>query len=239
MNNNLQSIVTSPKFKLAKTLECKILAGKFHNFIFETESPLLYKPGQFICIKVAKDRINSYSIASNEGKNKYSLLVDISPGGPGSKYFENLKPGDEINFLGPFGTFFFKHDNTGHIVFSGTGSGCAPLRSMIDHLLKVDRVQKPITLYLGLRYIADIFWQDYFTKLSGKYPNFKFILVISRPDASWQGRSGHVVDYISQDFPDALPLSAYLCGNISMIKEAADILISRGISREKIYTENF
>lgn len=239
MDNNSISKVVSPKFKLAKTLECKILAGKFHNFIFETELPLIYKPGQFICIKVANDRINSYSIASSEGENKYSLLVDTSPGGPGSKYFENLKPGDEMNFLGPFGTFFFKHDNTGHIVFSGTGSGCAPLRSMIDHLLKVDRVQKPITLYLGLRYQTDIFWQDYFTKLSHEYPNFKFILVISRPDASWPGKSGHVVDYISQDFSDASSLAAYLCGNISMIKEAAEILISRGISREKIYTEKY
>lgn len=228
------------KFSIAKTIECKILAGKFHNFILETESLIAYKPGQYISVKVANARINCYSIAINEGKNKFSLLVDTSPGGPGSKYFENLKPGDKISFLGPFGTFIYKPDDAvKHILFLGTGAGCAPLRCMIDNLLKVEHVQTSITLYLGLRYQTDIFWQDYFKKLSRDYPNFNFILAISKPDAAWQGRSGHITDFISQDFPDTSGLAAYLCGNISMIEETTNMLISRGLAKEKIYTEKF
>lgn len=232
-------MATSPIFKIAKALECKVLAGKFHSFIFETDTPLVYKPGQYISIKVANARINSYSIVSNEGGNKFDLLVDTSPGGPGSKYFENLKVGDEISFLGPFGVFTLKPNNAKHILFSGTGSGCAPLRSMINHLLKVECMQTPITFYLGLRYPTDIFWQDYFEKLAYDYPNFKFVLVLSKPGAFWQGKSGHVTDHISQDFSDASGLAAYLCGNISMIKETTNILISRGLAKEKIYSENF
>jgi len=228
------------KFSIAKTIECKVLADKFHNFIFRTEIPIVYKPGQYISIKVADSRINCYSIATNEGENKFGLLVDTSPGGPGSKYFENLKVGDEINFLGPFGTFIFKPDSAvKHILFLGTGSGCAPLRCIIDNLLKIEHVQTPMTLYLGLRYQADIFWQDYFEKLSKGYLNFNFVLVISKPDANWQGKSGHITDCISQDFPDMSGLTAYLCGNISMIQEATSILVSRGIAKEKIYSEKF
>lgn len=226
-------------FKIAKVLECKILAGNFHNFVLETEAPIFYKPGQYISIKVAEARINCYSIATNEGRNKFGLLIDTSPGGPGSKYFENLKAGDDISFLGPFGTFILKPDNAKHIIFLGTGSGCAPLRNMIDSLLKVERVQTPMTLYLGLRYQTDIFWQDYFDKLSEDYPNFKFVLAISKPDAGWQGKSGHITDLIGQDFPDTSGLTVYLCGNISMIEEATKILVSRGLAREKIYTEKF
>lgn len=227
-------------FKIAKALGCRILAGKFHYFIFETETPIIYKPGQYISIKVASNRINCYSIATNEGGNKFGLLVDTSPGGPGSKYFENLKAGDKISFLGPFGTFIFKPNNdTKHILFLGTGSGCAPLRCMIDNLLKVKHVQTPMTLYLGLRYNTDIFWQEYFDKLSKDYPNFKFVLTISKPDAGWQGKTGHVTDLVGQDFSDAANLTAYLCGNISMIEEATNILTSRGLAQEKIYTEKF
>lgn len=228
------------KFSIAKTIECKILAGKFHSFIFQTETPIVYKPGQYISVKVASTRINSYSIVTNEGGNKFGLLIDTSPGGPGSKYFENLKTGDEISFLGPFGTFMYKPDDTvKHILFLGTGSGCAPLRSIIDNLLKVKHLQTPITLYLGLRYQTEIFWQDYFTKLSQDYPNFKFVLAISKPDASWQGKRGHITVLVGQDFPDASGLTAYVCGNISMIEEATSILISRGLVKEKIYTEKF
>lgn len=236
---NLQPGVTGPKFQVARTLDCRVLAGKFHSFIFETDTPIVYKPGQYISIKVASTRINSYSIVSNEKENKFDLLVDTSPGGPGSKYFESLKPGDKISFLGPFGTFVLKPDDAKHILFLGTGSGCAPLRSMINYLLKVKNVQVPITFYFGLRYSTDIFWQDYFTKLSQDYPNFKFVLVLSKPDSSWQGRSGHITDFINQNSPDILGAEAYICGNISMVQEATNMLVSRGLAKEKIYTETY
>lgn len=233
-------MLNGPKFNKARALDCKNLAGKFYNFIFETESSIVYKPGQYISVKVADSRINCYSIASDEGENKFSLLVDTSPGGPGSKYFENLKVGDEISFLGPFGTFILKPDDSiKHILFLGTGSGCAPLRRMIDYLLKTEHATMPITLYLGLRYQSDIFWQEYFNQLSKEYSNFKFILVVSKPDANWQGRSGHITKLVSQDFPDASGLAAYLCGNMLMIEEAIKLLTSQGLSREKIYTEKF
>jgi len=231
---------TGPKFLTAKTLECKKLGDKFYSFVFETKTPLIYKPGQYISVKVSDTRINCYSIATSGEGNRISLLVNTLPGGPGSKYFENLKVGDEINFLGPFGTFTLKPDSVSkHILFMGTGSGCAPLRNMIDYLLKIEHVQTPISLYLGLRYQANIFWQDYFEKLSQDYPNFKFILAISKPDATWQGKIGHVTDLVKQDFPDASSLTAYLCGKITMIEEAVRILMANGMAREKIYTEKF
>lgn len=228
------------KFQIAKTISCKNLAGKFYFFVFETEKPLEYIPGQYISVKVASTRINCYSIATNEGGNKFSLLVDTSPGGPGSRYFENLKVGDAVSFLGPFGTFIYKPDKAvKRFLFLGTGCGCAPLRSIIDHLLKVEYMQAPITLYLGLRHPTDIFWQDYFNKLARDYPNFHFILVLSSPDGSWQGKVGHITDFISWDLSDVSGLSVYLCGNISMVEEAKNILISHGLAKERIYTEKF
>ncbi len=231
--------ITLPKFHVAKVVECNTLAAKYHYIVFEAEEPLKFNPGQYVSIKVASTRINSYSIANHEGDNKFGLLIDSSPGGPGSIYFENLKVGEKISYLGPFGTFVYKPEESKNILFLATGSGCSPLRCIVDNLLKEQHIQTPISLYLGLRFPADVFWKDYFEKLSQDFPNFHFSLVISKPDESWQGKSGHITEVVAQDFPDASGCSVYLCGNKAMIEETTNMLITQGCNKERIYTEKF
>jgi acyl-CoA synthetase (NDP forming)/NAD(P)H-flavin reductase len=232
-------IVPVSRFKVAEALECTTLAGKYHNFIFKTDPPIVFKPGQYVSIKVADTRINSYSIADHMSSENFGLLIDTSPGGPGSKYFENLKVGDKISYLGPFGIFTYKDDGAKQLLFLGTGSGLSPLRCIIDDLLKTQHVQTPITLYLGLRFPTDVFWKDYFENLEKEFPNFHFVLAISKPDASWTGKTGHVTDLVAQDFPDASLCSAYLCGNKMMVEETSNILISHGCKKERVYSEKF
>lgn len=230
----------NPKFQKAVTLNHEILANKYHSFVFESENPLIYKPGQYITVKVAGNRVNAYSIVGHEGDNKFMVLVDISPGGPGSQYFESLKVGDTISYMGPFGVFTFKEDDDAkELIFLGTGSGCSPLRCILDAALKEHNVQKPITLYFGLRNPSDIFWQDYFKKLSEEHPNFKFKLTLSKPDESWQGPTGHITDLVKTDYSNMDGFSAYLCGNKEMVEEANNILTSKGVPKEKIYFEKF
>jgi acetyltransferase len=227
------------KFRLATTISHALLAAKFHYFVFEPEVPLTHQPGQYLSVKVSNQRINSYSIAADEGQNRFGLLIDTKPGGVGSKFFENLKTGDKITYLGPFGIFkFMPDDDTKKILLMGTGSGISPLRSMLDELLK-NKIQKPIYFYFGLRYSSDIFWHDYFQKQADVNPNLKYKLVLSKPDETWQGATGHVTDLIKTDFPQANEFAAYLCGNKEMIEEATNLLITQGCPKERIYAEKF
>jgi NAD(P)H-flavin reductase len=232
-------VVPVSRFKVAEALECTTLAGKYHNFIFKTDPPIMFKPGQYISIKVADTRINSYSIADHESAQNFGLLIDTNPGGPGSKYFENLKVGDKISYLGPFGIFTYKDDGAKNLLFLGTGSGLSPLRCIIDDLLKVKKVQTPISLYLGLRFPSDVFWKDYFENLEKEYPNFHYNLAISKPDETWTGKTGHITDLVAQDFPDTSECSAYLCGNKIMVEETTNILAAHGCKKERIYSEKF
>lgn len=229
-----------PKFHTATLKNVTNLASKFHYFEFESEEPLIYKPGQYISIKVAPNRINSYSIASGDGQPNFSLLIDTSPGGPGSKFFENLKSGDRVAYMGPFGTFTFKGDDgVKRLLFLGTGSGCSPLRCMLEYALKNTNVNVPIHFYFGLRYSDDVFWKDYFEKLASEHPNFHFTMVLSKPDESWHGQAGHITDTLKKDIPDASDASAYVCGNPKMVEETFSILKESNCPEEKIYTEKF
>lgn len=226
-------------FKTATTISHTLLNPKFHRYIFQTATPLIYQPGQYISIKVSDHKINAYSVVS-ANPSQFELLVDISPDGEGSHFFENLKVGQPISYLGPFGIFTFKPDDgADQLLFLGTGSGCSPLRSLIESALKNHDLKKSLTLYFGLRYQDDIFWQDYFEKLSQDHPNFTYKLCLSQPTPEWTGNSGHLTDYLQKEFPDASHCSAYICGNKPMIAEAKQILIDNGCPPERIYQEQF
>lgn len=236
--NEKMETTTGPKFLKAKVIEHKILSGKFHHFVMETESPFNFVAGQYISIKVAEDRINSYSIAGRVADNRFELLIDTTPAGPGSIFFEKLKEGEEVSYLGPFGIFGLKPEDGAEVwLFMATGSGISPIKAMIETALKEMAIEKQIYFYFGLRYVSDIFWKDYFETLAVTYPNFHFKLCLSKADESWQGLKGHITDYIKTDFADASKLSAYLCGNKAMIEEAIKILSECNCPSGTIYKE--
>jgi NAD(P)H-flavin reductase len=142
--------------------------------------------------------------------------------------------------MGPFGTFIFKEDDGAQrLLFLGTGSGCSPLRSMLESALKNPNIKLPIHLYFGLRYSNDVFWKDYFEKLASEHPNFHFNLVLSKPDESWHGQIGHITEILQKEIKDASDSSAYLCGNQKMIEEASIILKNSKCPEKRIYTEKF
>ncbi|MFH0936896.1 MAG: FAD-dependent oxidoreductase [Candidatus Daviesbacteria bacterium] len=233
-------IIKLPRLKRAKVLECKILASNFHFFSFQAEKPLHFLPGQYISVKVDNKNLRSYSIAIKEGDKEFSLLVDTSPGGPGSKFFENLKKGEEILFLGPFGTFTLKmRDKAKKLVFLGTGSGCAPLRCQIEAALKEKNPEIEMYLYHGLTYPKDLFWQDVFQNLAKEHSNFHYKVVIWKSDKSWWGETGFITQALEKELTNGKEIAAYLCGNKEMIADATKILREKGCPKRRIYTEKY
>lgn len=230
----------APNFRFATVVSHQIPATTFHDIVFQTEEEIKFEPGQYLTCKVAENRLNSYSIAGKLPNNQFGFIVDSKPGGPGSHYFESLKPGDRMQYLGPFGKFVLKPDDgSEHLVFLGTGTGVAPLKAMIEAGLREHHMTVPMTLYFGLRYKEDIYWEGYFHELEAQYPNFKLKLCLSKPSADWTGPSGHITDCFKDDFPDMSKFSAYLCGGLKMIEEAVGILKDLKMPEERIYHEKF
>lgn len=230
----------APNFKIAKCVSNEKVASTYHDVVFESVEPLEFAPGQYITCKVAEDRLNSYSIAGKLPENKFGMIVDSKPGGPGSQYFAGIKPGDEMPYMGPFGKFVLQPDDgSEHLIMLGTGSGIAPLKCMVEVALHELKMSTPITLYFGLRYKEDMFWDGYFDKLQSENDNFKFKMCLSKPCEGWTGMCGHITDFLREDFPDASKFSAYLCGAEAMIKEASGILGELGMPEERVYHEKF
>jgi len=229
-----------PSLITATCTKHEVLAEYFNYYEIETQEPFEFKPGQYISVKVAPNAIRAYSIATKLAPNKIALLVDIRPGGPGSKFFEHLKPGDKVPFLGPFGVFTLKvEDDVDKMLFLGTGSGMSAIRCMIDFALKELNLKIPIKLYFGLTYVKEIFWQDHFEQLKKDYPNFDYEISIFKPEQSWSGHQGFITEEVDKDCPEASSVAAYLCGHRAMIADASELLLKHGCPKTRIYTERF
>lgn len=229
-------------------LEKKInLTGDVIQLNFKLETPLNFKAGQFISVKVedipSSPCIRGYSISSApQEHNRISLCVKIVENGRGSNWLNILKEGEHIQFLGPNGKFIFEPDSeTKNIIFIATGTGIAPFKSMIeDQLLNKNNSKTKFHLLFGVRYIKDIFYQELFKNLSDQFSNFTYEITVSRPeDLNWKGNTGRVTDLLKNMEISNQKTETYLCGLKDMLTEASSILESKGLSPDKIHLEQY
>lgn len=206
---------------------------------------IAFKAGQFVSFEVPKEGqprpvTRPYSIASPpEQQDRILLVLNLVQGGPGSSYLFSLREGERTSFKGPAGAFYLREDGTKDLLFVATGTGIAPIRSMI--LAQLQRApERPATLFWGLRSQRDLYWQDELAALAATYPHFSFTTTLSRPKPGWQGASGRVTALVEERITSVSNLAVYLCGGSGMIKDVTGMLHAKGlcpIYREKYYDE--
>jgi len=190
--------------------------------------------GQYATVIIDEKTRRQYSFCSDAKQtNAVSFVIDTAPGGPGSQFFLKKRVGESVQLLAPLGTFTL-HDSPRKKVLVATGTGIAPLKSMI--MSYIDQI--PMTLYWGLRYETDIYWEREFSDLERQHPTFTYFIVLSKPESPWKGRVGHVTDYVMKE--ERLEGNDYyLCGNQHMIVDVEQALLAHAVSKEQIYTEQF
>jgi NAD(P)H-flavin reductase len=202
-----------------------------------------FKAGQFISFEVPKDGFpypltRPYSIASPPSLGDRVLLVfNLVTGGPGSTYLYGLREGDPVAFKGPAGSFYLREDHNKHLLFVATGTGIAPFRSMLLTQLERDDRQ-PVTLFWGLRYERDLYYQDELLALADRHKQCSFVTTLSQPETGWRGIKGRVTALVQDRITSVRDLAVYLCGNGDMIKDVTAVIQSKGlcpIYREKYY----
>ncbi|HQM15876.1 MAG TPA: FAD-binding oxidoreductase [Candidatus Woesebacteria bacterium] len=223
--------------------DAQIYNEKFTHLHFELKKPfsIKFRAGQFITFKINEQGSQrAYSICSDPDiDHGVEILIDVSPQGEGIKYFQNLKMGTEVFFTGPMGRFYIE-DNAQEeaIVLVGTGSGVAPLYSMVIDQLKNKEDTRPITLYWGLRQASHLVWQDELARWSKNFPNFQFHPTLSQAETEWNLCRGRVTNCLQVH---DLPANAgyYLCGGKQMINDVKQLLLARGVTADKIHHEKF
>jgi len=198
-------------------------------------------------------RRNNYSIASNQQLER-SLRFNVRiatpppgqdcPPGVGSSYVFNLKPGDTVTAVGPFGDFHVKPTQR-EMVFIGGGAGMAPLRAHLSHLFETEHTARKVSFWYGARSRQEIFYEGYFQDLAKRHPNFAFHLALSSPlpEDDWTGYQGFIHEVVLEGYLSghANPRAAeyYLCGPPMMIKACTRVLADLGVPSDLIAYDEF
>ena len=198
-------------------------------------------------------RRNNYSLASNrhsENLLRFNVRIATPPPGQdcapgvGSSYIFNLKPGDIVTGIGPFGDFHIKPTQR-EMVYIGGGAGMAPLRAHLSSLLETERTARKISFWYGARSTQELFYRDYFDTLAKSRSNFQFNLALSapQPEDRWSGHVGFIHEVVRdrylRDHPTPATAEYYLCGPPMMIKACTRMLAEIGVPSHQIAYDEF
>ena len=191
--------------------------------------------GQYIDV-IGKNGRRSYSIASTSMDDEISLLIKKIEKGVLSEYwFNDAKIEDLLRLEGPKGTFFLR-DTSKALVFLATGTGIAPIISILNSLDSDQsfKQNKYIKLYWGNRTSKDFVWKPEFVNLK-----VEFNPVVSRFDEKWQGKTGYIQDVALSEMVNTDEVNVYACGSNEMINTAKKSFVNEGLNEKWFHSEIF
>lgn len=195
----------------------------------------------------------NYSLATNPAIDKtlrFNVRIATPPrgqacdAGVGSSYVFNLKPGDEVSAIGPFGTFHIKNTRN-EMVYLGGGAGMAPLRAHISHLFDTLKTSRKVSYWYGARSLQELFYHDYFEALAERFPNFSFHVALSEPEPedNWQSHTGFIHEALRDTYlkkqTDLSRIEFYLCGPPPMIQAGTEMLRTLNVRSEQVAYDEF
>ncbi len=208
------------------------------------ERNFTFKAGQFIMLDLpidSKYTNRSYSIASPPSDDGiFELCIVLNPNGLGTPYiFENYKPGFKCKVSRNLGKFNLPEVIDTDICFICTGTGIAPLRSMLLDIFNKNIPHQNLYMVFGNRFTKDVLYRKEMEALQEQHPEFNFMPILSRDNADWNGRKGYVHGVYEEIFADKRPAKFYICGWADMLKEARQRLDTMGYDKKAIKFESY
>ena len=207
------------------------------KLILPPNSNFKYNAGQYINL-IKGDIVRSYSIADYPNENnEIELFIKKYQRGMMSEFlFANAKINDLLRIEGPLGSFFLRDSKKNNLVFLATGTGVAPIRSILKYM-EINHKQydnKSILVIIGARYKKDLFWKPNITNL-----NIKCIETLSREDSNWNNEIGYVQEILIKQKINLNDCQVYACGSNEMINSARKLLIKNNLNESDFFSDAF
>ena len=203
---------------------------------------LQFKAGQYIEFILKDGKRRAFSIANAPHDSDFlQLHIRVIAGGVFSEYVEKeLQEKAILRLEAPFGNFFLREDSQKPLVMVAGGTGFAPVKGIIEHMLH-NNINREIVLYRGARELRDLYMHDLCEKWAELIPNLTYIPVLSEPatNDNWQGRTGLVHEAVLADYKDLSGYQAYVCGAPAMCEVAHTSFVQQGLLADEFFSDAF
>ena len=219
--------------------------AKVIRFVSENGYLPPFEAGQYINIFTEIDGVRTsrpYSISSSPKQRAYYeiTVARIKDGFVSDFLLDDIKVGDKFEANGPAGVFRFQpvfHSRKS--LFLAGGSGITPFLSMTREIVD-SALDRDVVMLYGCRSSKAALYDEELRLYSEKYPNFKYHLVVSENDDSWNGETGFIDrNLIKRLVPDYAERTCYICGPQVMNDFCKKELEDLGLPEKQIRREMF
>lgn len=203
-----------------------------------------YRAGQAVMIgRHGQTLRKPYSLATApeqaDRDRALELLIQVGTTGSAGPHLDGIETGTPIDVEGPLGSFYFPSTfSEKNLVFIAGGTGIAPLRAMLWHVLMTNR-----EAHLGVLYSArtpdEFAYAEELRQLaSADRIRLQRTVTRSGTDDWAEGRGRLGLDELGAMIPTPDTL-CFLCGPPSLLRDAEPLLHQLGVTERRIRMERW
>jgi NAD(P)H-flavin reductase len=204
-----------------------------------------FQPGQAVLVAAhGQPERRPYSIACSPERvadtGRLELLIATDGDGALGAPFGPASAGTLVDIEGPVGTFTLPSTtNARWILFVAGGTGIAPLRSMIDHLLRLPAIVKLSLLYSARRSDEFAFIKEF--RAHAAAGRLELHPTVTRDHSTeWTGRRGRIGrDHFEAVLHEPGATLCFVCGPDALVGESVATLGALGVPAAQIRTESW
>lgn len=188
-------------------------------------------PGQYVKVLPGGGAEGTFALANAPG-SAVELLV--KRGAPAGDALAALSEGDELRVTSAIGPGYPVAAHHGRdLVLFAAGSGIAPIRAVVRHVLGSRGDWGRVRVYYGQRHAGEFAYRAE----EGRWRDgaVELVRVVSSQGDDWAGERGHVQQAFARDPGDLAKSVFYLCGMKGMVNGVVETLAGLGVDRGRTY----
>lgn len=211
------------------------LTDSIMQLVLVPEEYVDYQAGQYLQILFGEEAF-SYSIANAPlGSHKYELHIRHSQENPyNQRLFAHIKEHGSVTISLPFGVCCIDRlDEYRPILFIAGGTGFAPVKAMIEHLLS-NADSRAFELFWAARMQNDLYMDEKVTSWQAHISRFKYFSSLSE-----ENTAPLVSLILARHLSDLQDWQIVISGHFEMVYSIRDTLIQYGVSSENLFSDAF